>query len=326
MADVNIGQLVSYYWTIGRRTKKTPSNWISSNAICCTHRGYSQDKRNRGGIITHGDGSFAYSCFNCGFSCSWKPGQLLNDKTRQFLKWLNVSDDDIRKMAFHALKSSKNSQLTSSNLTIPHFDNHDLPPETSTIDENTPNNILNFIAKRKLEYHIDKLYYSKNKKYEHYLIFPLTYYDRIVGWTGRNTLHNPSNRYYSEIEPGYVYGLCDQQYHNKFVIVTEGIIDAIHVSGISIMGSSFNKIQIHQINGLGKPVILVPDRDRNGQNMINTALKNEWYVSLPEWGKELNDISDSVEKYGRLVTFRLIMDGICSSNLKTQLKQRTWFK
>ena len=49
------------------RRKTTPSGWTSFDAPCCVHNGESQDKRGRGGIITQGDGSVSYHCFNCNF-------------------------------------------------------------------------------------------------------------------------------------------------------------------------------------------------------------------------------------------------------------------
>lgn len=325
MLDVNIGQMVEYYWTIGRQTKRTPSEWIAGNAICCVHNGQTIDKRKRGGLITSDDGSFSYSCFNCGFSTSWKPGRLLSTKNKRFLHWLNVSDDDIKKMSFMALKLTDQSKLQVPAVSVPIFSDHSLPDGTRKLDENTPHNILEYVSARRLEHSLDKLYYTSTKPLKNYLIIPLTYNNRIVGWIGRSVLDKSVNRYYVESEPGYVYGICEQRKQDQFVLVTEGIIDALHIRGISVLGSSVNNPQLNIIRSLNKPIILVPDRDTNGSKMVDMALENEWFVSFPDWDNDIKDVSNSVEKYGRLATFKKIMESVCSSKLKAQLKQRIWF-
>ena len=35
--------------------KRTASGWVSFNAVCCTHNGENQDKRQRGGVKQNGD-------------------------------------------------------------------------------------------------------------------------------------------------------------------------------------------------------------------------------------------------------------------------------
>ena len=60
------------------KKKQTPSGWIGFNAPCCVHNGDSADKRQRGGVMTSGEGGFQYHCFNCGFKAGWSPGKLLS--------------------------------------------------------------------------------------------------------------------------------------------------------------------------------------------------------------------------------------------------------
>ena len=73
------------------RRKTTPSGWTSFDAPCCVHNGESQDKRGRGGIITQGDGTVSYHCFNCNFKTGWKPGGHLGYKMRKLISWLAVA-------------------------------------------------------------------------------------------------------------------------------------------------------------------------------------------------------------------------------------------
>lgn len=326
MSEESIGEIILFHWTSARKTKHTPSNWIAGDAVCCTHQGQSIDTRKRGGIKVEPDGSVAYSCFNCGFKATWKPGRLLSSKIKLLCQWMNIPDSVIRKMAFIALKQSSQTTLSTNTNLIPHFDQIELPPNTKKIDEHTPVSILNYILKRKLENMIDDLYYSTEPSLNHLLIIPFYYHNKLVGWSGRNTLaHTKRNRYMSQVQPGYIYGLDKQHYDNKFVLVTEGLIDSIHINGVSLLGSKANNVHVSLINNLNKHVIYIPDRDETGKKMVEKAIYEKWSVSFPKWDKHINDISDAVNEYGKLATFRSIIDSVCSSTTKIQLMKRYWF-
>lgn len=325
MSENNFGEVVLYYWNTGRKTRHTPSGWLGGNAVCCAHRGHSADRRGRGGVITKTDGSFAYSCFNCGYSASWEPGRLLNNRVKQLLEWLNVPEDDIRRLALHALKLSDQSSLNSNGVSIPQFHTVSLPPDSRKIDEGTPVEILEYIMHRDLEPFVDQFYYSMHTVYKNRIIIPFRYYNRIVGWTARKVEDDDSPKYLTEQQPGYVYGLERQSFHDQFVLVTEGPVDAMHIKGVAVMGSDVNHAQLELIRNLNRPIILVPDRDPNGDSMVNWFLDKECFVSFPQWDSDIKDVSDAVNRYGRLATFASIINGICTTRLKAQLKQRKWF-
>ena len=67
------------------RRKNTPSGWISFDAVCCSHRGESQDTKKRGGILLNED-SFQYHCFNCGFKAGWSVGKLFTANTKSLMR------------------------------------------------------------------------------------------------------------------------------------------------------------------------------------------------------------------------------------------------
>ena len=75
------------------KRKTTPSGWTSFNAPCCIHNGDSADTRQRGGLISNGEGGVSYHCFNCGYKASWQKGRNLSHKMRKLLQWLNCPDD-----------------------------------------------------------------------------------------------------------------------------------------------------------------------------------------------------------------------------------------
>ena len=70
----------------------------------------------------------------------------------------------------------------------------------------------------------------------------------FVGFTGRMFQQSDKVKYYTDVQPGYVFNMDAQDWTRKFVIVTEGPFDAITVSGVSILGSEINDIQKELIN------------------------------------------------------------------------------
>jgi len=108
------------------------------------------------------------------------------------------------------------------------------------------------------------------------------------------------------------------------VIVTEGPFDAIAVSGVSILGSEINDTQRELINGLGRQVIVVPDRDAPGKKLIDQAVEFGWSVAFPEWDKTIGDVAEAVQKYGRLFTLQSILKSTEKTKLKIDLKRKMY--
>ena len=131
-------------------------------------------------------------------------------------------------------------------------------------------------------------------------------------------------KYYTDVQPGYVFNMDTQDWSRKFVIVTEGPFDAITISGVSILGSEVNDIQRELINGLNRRVIVVPDRDAPGEKLINQATEFGWSVAFPEWDNKVTDVADAVLKYGRLFTIQSILKSTESSKLKIDLKRKMY--
>ena len=156
------------------------------------------------------------------------------------------------------------------------------------------------------------------------LLIPFYWRGEIVGFTGRVFEESQAVKYYTDVWPGYVFNMDVQDWTRKFVIVTEGPFDAISVSGVSILGSEINDTQRELIDGLGRKVIVVPDRDAPGEKLINQATEFGWSVAFPEWDKTVGDVADAVLKYGRLFTIQSILKTTESSKLKIDLKRKMY--
>lgn len=312
--------------------KVTPSGWTSFNAICCIHNGESVDTKKRGGVIEVDD-TVSYHCFNCGFKASWSAGRTLSRRMRQLFEWLGVPDDTISRISLELLRAKEGVESKERIVVAPKFEVKELPPDTISIadwdggENKYITKLANYMHERGLTLDDCNFMWSPDRKFRNRLIIPFYFEGKCVGWTARDTTGATDFRYISEQQPGYVFGLDAQADHQRpFVIVVEGPIDAIHIDGVSLLGSELKAEQALLINTLGKDVILVPDRDSNGQHMVEAALEQGWAVSFPPWEEDIGDTGEAVARYGKLYTLHSIITNAEYSQLKIKLRKKKWFK
>jgi len=321
--------------------KKTPSGWTSFNAPCCVYNGESQDKKKRGGIMTTADGTLSYHCFNCGYKANYTIGRKLNFKMRQFMSWIGISEETIRKLAIEAMRYEE-AETTVQKKKFVEFNKKTLPKNAHRLDYwlekyvaqdltdtqyNKIDQLLNYLKSRGVEPNWYNFYYSPDQTgdFHRRVIIPFYWKGDLVGYTGRLfDTRNKEVKYWTETQPGYVFNIDAQDWSRKFVIVTEGPFDAITISGVSILGSEINDTQRELIDGLGRKVIVVPDRDAPGQKLIDQALEFGWSVAFPEWGVGVDDVADAVLKYGRLFVLQSILKTTESNKLKIDLKRKMY--
>jgi len=304
------------------KQKRTTNGWISFNAVCCHHNGESMDKRSRGGVITNGD-AVSYHCFNCNFKTGWQPGRHISFKMRKLLTWLNVDENTRQMLNIEALRIKDTVVVDSveeEKFEIK-FKPRPLPDNTVELAE-APQHIQDYVAQRGLG--SARLLYSDTKPAGMWkrFIIPCTYKNKLIGYTARTTDENSKPKYHNSYDTGYVYGMDDQLSNAKFVIVTEGILDAMSIGGVGILSNNASETQAEIIDTLAREVILVPDRDSAGQRLIDDALEYGWSVSFPEWERDVKDINDAVVRYGKLFTLKSIVDAKQTMSLKINLMRK----
>ena len=318
--------------------KKTPSGWISFNAPCCVHNGETQDKKKRGGIMTSADGTLSYHCFNCGYKASYILGRRLTQKMRTLMGYIGIPDDTVRKLAIEAMRHEESDTKYEKKKFV-NFKTKDLPKDTMKLEtwlekyktlkneqQTNIDNLLTYLTSRGIGADWYDFMYSPNTFWDvnKRLLIPFYWRGDIVGFTGRMFEKSEKVKYYTDVQPGYVFNMDAQDWTRKFVIVTEGPFDAITISGVSILGSEINDIQRDLIDGLNRQVIVVPDRDAPGEKLINQALEFGWSVAFPEWGEDVDDVADAVLKYGRLFTIQSILKTTESNKFKIDLKRKMY--
>jgi len=157
------------------------------------------------------------------------------------------------------------------------------------------------------------------------VIVPFTYNNQVVGSTIR-FLDDRNPRYINDMPKGYVFGIDLQQVGWQTVIVTEGIFDALSISGVAVMHNEVSDDQARLIRSLGRNVVVVPDQDTAGVELIDRAVELGWAVSIPDWPSGVKDINDAVKRWGKLTTLLTIMQSSESSKIKIELRKKQLVK
>jgi hypothetical protein len=304
------------------------------------YNGESADRKKRGGVMTSADGTVSFHCFNCGFKANYMVGRKLNQKMRQFMSYIGIAEDTIRKMAIEAMREEEGDTKYERKKFVT-FNKRELPKDAHKLDVwlekyvgedltepqwNKIDHLLKYLESRGIGPDWYDFMYSPDKGWDVFkrLLIPFYWRGDVVGFTGRMFEQSDKVKYYTDVQPGYVFNMDAQDWSRKFVLVTEGPFDAITVSGVSILGSEINDTQRELIEGLGRQIIVVPDRDAPGQKLVDQATEFGWGVAFPEWDKTVGDVADAVLKYGRLFTIQSILKTTETSKLKIDLKRKMY--
>lgn len=325
--------MIDFLSYLPAKRKQTSSGWLSFNAMCCHHRGHKQDKRGRGGVHPTNDNGYVYSCFNCGFTASWIPGRMLGFKMRSLLGWLGVDQTEIERINLENIRfRSIHGLLESSRQYETHkveFNEVDLPKNLELLDEENIKHapFIKYLEDRCINPRTYPFMVSPNGigRQKSRIVIPFSYQSQIVGHTAR-FLDNLQPKYLSDTQPGYVFGTELQKDAWNIVIVTEGVFDALAINGLALMHNDISPGQATLIRDLNKDIIVVPDADRSGMDLVDKALELGWPVSMPDWPENCKDINDAVKSLGKLKTLITILEARETSSLKIKLRKKKYVK
>lgn len=310
----------------GSRT--TPKGWHVGNAVCCPHNGETPDRRKRGGVITDGDQITAH-CFNCGFKTSYVPGRPLSYRFRRWLTWLGASPEQINYLVIEALRIRELAEYINAvpeehDVSQISFTPQPMPASAQPLSKLRDDHpVVAYAKSRELLVPGHEYFYANEKEDQLFkrLIVPFYFRQQLVGWSGRIITDQRTRRYLNHIDAGgYVFNLDRQTPDREFVVVTEGLFDAISVDGVALLGNEISTVQRDLIESLDREIIVVPDFDASGAGLINSAADNGWTVSFPVWHETCKDINQAVCQYGRLFVLKSILEARESNKLKIQLK------
>ena len=312
----------------GKR-KQTPSGWVSFNAVCCQHNGATADKRGRGGLKATEQG-WSYHCFNCSYTASFVLGRQLTFKARRLLGWMGVPEGEIEMQNLESLRHRsihgiiEDRQRVFNTLGGIEFDEpDDFPPYSEVVTPEFPL-YWDYIRRRGVpedfpimtSIKTDGVHWTRP-----FVMIPFTHNNKVIGWTAR-FLDNKTPKYINHSQPGYVFGTDLQHADWNYAIVTEGIFDALSIGGLAVMHNTISDAQARFIRSLGKQVVVVPDQDQAGLELVDRAVELGWSVSIPDWPAHIKDVNDAVVELGRLETLLTIMQARETSKIKIELRKK----
>jgi hypothetical protein len=317
------------------KRKATPGGWLSFNAVCCTHNGNTQDRRQRGGIKQTEQG-WSYHCFNCAYTASFILGRNLSFKARRLLTWLGVPEAEIERVNLESMRHrSINGILQERRQTFDilagiNFPEFELPAFSEVC---TPEHVEQWQYLRNRSAPLDYPFmvsgeenpYKGTSRPRPYVIVPFTYDNSVVGYTQR-FLDDRTPRYINQTPPGYVFGTDLQHDSWTHVLVTEGIFDALTIGGLAVMHNTISDNQARLIRSLDRDVTVVPDQDAAGMELVDRAVELNWAVSMPEWPEGCKDVNDAVIKLGKLGTVLTIMQARETSKIKIEIRKKQLVK
>lgn len=261
----------------------------------------------------------SYSCFNCGFKTRFM-GDELSRSFEQLLQWLGMDASDIQKIKLQLLQQHMDEGATT---TVDTFS----VPDTNWPTMRLPNHsepILHALEHAPPESHVHAVWqYIQSRgpdlcnshdwywsdQTDHALhkrvLIPMRKHNQIVAYTGRYAGTPPPGvpKYYnSPVPPGYLFNWDRLWSARKFVLLCEGPLDAIAVQGVACMGSTLSEQQIYHLSKCDKHVVVLPDRTKTNQQLIDLALTFGWSVSFPEWESHIKDAADACKAYGQIYT------------------------
>lgn len=303
------------------RSTRTPSGWTTFDCPMCN------DNRKRAGVITNG-AKISFNCFNCGFKTGWAMNPYLGKKYKDIAIKLGCSEADVHNAQMELLKIGDelhDQQDSTYVYSLSKFDTVELPADVQTIESLPDGHELKQYAEERGILGVYPLLHFSDMVNKRRIIVPFTYNGEVIGWTGRHIAppDKKTPKYLHKLPAGYVFNVdAFANNEREIVIVTEGVFDAILVDGIAVMGNHVTAEQAHLIDRLGKRIILCPDRDTAGKELIEQALELGWEVSFPPWSSECKDAADAVAKYGRLLTVASIIKYATDNKIKSQVKMR----
>ena len=308
------------------KKKQTSSGWTSFNAICCGPRGHSPDRRGRGGIKFDGNTNWVAHCFNCGFSCGFTMGKIIDPRTRQFLIWCGADSEQVQRWSLESLQNKDLFDFTTEKKEYGQLEFNAKPlPKGEKLDPTNPKHKIytDYLNDRKIDLTKYSFTVTPDDKYRNQrrIIVPYTYKGKIVGNTSR-FLDNKIPKYLNDQPQGFVFNLDKQEKDWQVCIVTEGIFDALSIDGVAVMHDDISSDQAMLLAQLNKRIIVVPDFDETGFKIIDRALELGYSISLPDWEPGIKDVNDAVKKYGKLPTLLSILQNATMNKIKIEMQRK----
>ena len=338
---MDLTELVLQYLPADR---KYTSSGFSVNCPMCVSMGERRpDSKHRGGFRLNPDGGWTYHCFNCGHKNMWKYNGYISKNLMYFLSTIGIPTKLIP-LRLRLLKPDEyvKAQIKPEPLldVKMDFDPVNLPTGSRSFEDwieydETPGLFLDafsYMAGRGEAVFNGSMYYwtpDTNYGINQRVIIPFYYHRKIVGYTARVFTGNSKMRKYYSVKPtDYMYNQELIEGDQEIIILVEGILDAISIGGIGVLGNNLSQKQINLLNWGKKRIILVPDRNKAGSKLLNQIIELGWEASLisNEWGNNVDDVAEATKRFGKLYTLETILNTATKNKMKLETYKTGLFR
>jgi hypothetical protein len=245
------------------------------------------------------------------------------------MRWLGAPEDDINRMIFDAMKAESSENTATNAVDIKKFTKKELPEgalplsewieaELDTAMENQLADIVQYVINRGFDPLSSSFLWTPAEGFSNRVIIPFTFEGEVVGWTARK-ITDGKPKYLSDQHPNYVFNIDAITRDQDYVFVVEGPLDALAINGVALLHNDISAHQAALINQLGKTVIVVPDRDSSGIDVIKKAIELDWAVAFPNWDDDVKDAADAVKKYGDLFVVTDLVNTSIAGNIRINI-------
>lgn len=294
-------------------------NKINMRCMLCGDSKKSIRKRRM--TITYNNGEVFFHCFNCEKSGTLAElySELKGVNLYQAIKELDyVEFDNVKKVLSESTSASK--LITNKKSDNLNYILDDCLSKDSTVDgyinKQYHKKLLDFIQMRRIpdEYNV---YIAIKGEYRGRIIIPIFNNDNIVYFQGRS-IKDDFLRYKNPVvEKSDIVMNIDKFNKDKFIIVTEGIIDAMMIEcnqGTCVLGGSITDDFISMLlKHTDKGIIIATDNDEQGHKAKLKLIDGKYgktlrYFTTPSSIKDLNEykIKSSISNMYDLVVSKSI--------------------
>ena len=143
------------------------------------------------------------------------------------------------------------------------------------------------------------------------LVIPMYKDGKLIFFQGRDLTNNKIKKYESPAvaKDKILFGFDQLFTHTESPLyVVEGYFDADAVDGVAILGNEITDAQIQHLNRSPRRKVYIPDKSGDGQQTAEQALDLGWSISTPDIGSSCKDMSDAVNKYGKMYVMKTLAD------------------
>lgn len=320
--------------------RQNSTGWISGNCPMCVLNGESRpDTKKRGGFHFNED-EWVYHCFNCKYKAGWSSGHMMTHNAKMLLKQFGFEEADLQRISIELMREEETARLLNPVADErppyrPNWPEVQLPEGAQLLVDTVPATMhknfedgLTMLSERQLLHWHDWAYTSSDFKYRKRMILPYRHKGKIVGYNSRFIGNPPEGtaKYLVQKPENFVFNLDRQNDNRNVVVVTEGDYDAISIDAVALGSNSLSESQASLINQLKKKVILLPDADVPGRDLIEPAIRQGWYVAYPEWMAEIKDANGAAQRYGRAFVLQSTIAAATDNPAKIRVLAKKYLK